>query len=78
MEKNILLTLGHPSENSFCKALLDAYQNGAESAGADCKTISISKLHFDLNLADGYKTGEAMQLKKTWSLHSSLSNGLIM
>lgn len=64
MKKNILLILGHPSENSFCNALLNAYQTGAESAGADCKTIYISKLNFNVNLADGYKNGEAMQLEE--------------
>lgn len=61
MAKNILLLLGHPSENSFCKALLDAYRNGAESAGANCKTIYISRLDFNVNLSDGYRTGESMQ-----------------
>ena len=64
MEKNILLILGHPSENSFCNALLDAYRTGAESAGAHTKTLYISRLKFDVNLADGYKTGEAMQLEQ--------------
>ncbi|MBS1663248.1 MAG: NAD(P)H-dependent oxidoreductase [Bacteroidetes bacterium] len=64
MAKNILLILGHPSENSFCNALLDAYRNGAESAGAHCQTLYVSQLNFDVNLADGYKTGEAMQLEK--------------
>jgi NAD(P)H dehydrogenase (quinone) len=59
MARNIVLILGHPSENSFCKALLEAYQNGAECAGADCRTITISKLHFDVTLSDGYRTGEA-------------------
>jgi NAD(P)H dehydrogenase (quinone) len=63
MKKNILLILGHPSENSFCKALLDAYRTGAERAGATCKTIYISQLNFNVNLSDGYKTGEAMQLE---------------
>ena len=63
MAKNILLILGHPSENSFCKALLDAYKTGAERAGAICKTIFISQLNFNVTLADGYKTGEAMQLE---------------
>jgi len=63
MTKNILLILGHPSENSFCKALLDAYQKGAESAGATCKTIYISQLNFNVNLSGGYKTGEVMQLE---------------
>ncbi|MEI9946755.1 MAG: NAD(P)H-dependent oxidoreductase [Chitinophagaceae bacterium] len=64
MTKNILLILGHPSKNSFNKALLDAYQTGAESSGANCKTIYISDLNFDVNLADGYKTGKADQLEE--------------
>lgn len=59
MATNILLILGHPSKNSFNKVLLDAYQKGAESTGAHCKTIYISDLDFDVNLADGYKTGKA-------------------
>jgi len=63
MTKNILIILGHPSESSFCAALLDAYRAGAESAGAICKTIYISKLNFNVSLADGYKTGRAMQLE---------------
>ena len=64
MAKNILLILGHPSKNSFNKVLLDAYQTGAESRGANCKTIYISELEFDINLAEGYKTGKADQLEK--------------
>jgi putative NADPH-quinone reductase len=64
MAKNILLILGHPSENSFCNALLEAYKNGAERAGAICHTIYISRLNFDVTLSDGYKTGEAMQLEE--------------
>jgi len=64
MAKNILLLLGHPSKKSFTKALLDAYQSGAESTGANCKTIYISDLNFDVNLADGYKTGKADQLEE--------------
>ncbi|MBO9201800.1 MULTISPECIES: NAD(P)H-dependent oxidoreductase [Niastella] len=78
MAKNILLILGHPSENSFCNALLNAYQKGAEMAGAICKTIYLSRLNFNVNLADGYKTGTAMQLEEdlaasqqliTWADH---------
>jgi NAD(P)H dehydrogenase (quinone) len=61
---NILLILGHPSKNSFNKALLDVYQQGAESAGASCKTIYISDLNFDVSLADGYKTGKADELEE--------------
>jgi len=64
MTKNILLILGHPSRNSFSNALLEAYQKGAESAGANCKFIYISDLKFDVNLADGYKNGEDMSLEE--------------
>ncbi len=63
MEKNILLILGHPSENSFCKAIIDAYQKGAEEAGANCRTICLSRLNFNVNLSDGYRTGESVQLE---------------
>lgn len=63
MEKNILLILGHPSENSFCNALLGAYKKGAEIAGATCKTLYISRLDFNVNLAEGYKTGEQTALE---------------
>lgn len=63
MKTNILLILGHPSENSFCNALLDAYRKGAESTTANCKTIYISNLDFNINLSEGYKTGDALQLE---------------
>lgn len=63
MAKKILLVLGHPSESSLCNALLEAYQKGAENVGAICKTIYISRLKFDINLSDGYKSGDAMQLE---------------
>lgn len=64
MKTNILLILGHPSENSFCSALLDAYQKGAERTGANCKVLYLSNLKFDLNLSDGYKTGETSELEE--------------
>lgn len=64
MKKKILLILGHPSENSFCNALLEAYQKGAAAAGAECRTVYISRLTFDINLSDGYKNGESMQLEQ--------------
>ncbi len=63
MAKNILLVLGHPSENSFCNALLDAYKKGAEAMGVTCKAIYISRLKFDVNLSDGYKSNDAMQME---------------
>lgn len=72
MAKNILLILGHPSETSFCNALLDAYKYAAEEAGADCKTIYISKLDFDITLHGGYQRGEMMQLEDDLVLSQEL------
>jgi NAD(P)H dehydrogenase (quinone) len=63
MSKNVLFILGHPSQNSFCKALLDAYQKGAETFGAICQSICISKLNFNGNLADGYKNRDIISLE---------------
>ncbi len=63
MAKNVLLILGHPIQNSLCKALLDAYHKGAENSGANCKTIIISELNFNFNLSSGYKNREAMLLE---------------
>jgi NAD(P)H dehydrogenase (quinone) len=62
--KNILLILGHPSKDSFSNALLEAYKKGAESEGAAIKTIYISDLDFDVNLSDGYRTGDGMELEE--------------
>lgn len=63
MKTNILLILGHPSQNSFCNALLNAYKRGAERTGANVKTIYISQLKFDVNLADEYKFGNTKPLE---------------
>ncbi|WP_284653262.1 NAD(P)H-dependent oxidoreductase [Flavobacterium terrisoli] len=63
MKTNILLILGHPSENSFCNALLEAYQKGAERSGAQCKILYVSRLDFDVNLSSGYTTGETLTLE---------------
>lgn len=64
MKKKILLILGHPSETSFCNALLDAYKEGAEKAGAEIKSIYVSRLDFDVTLSDSNKAGNAMQLEQ--------------
>jgi NAD(P)H dehydrogenase (quinone) len=60
MAKNVLFILGHPSQNSFCKALLDSYQKGAAVLGAKCQSICISELNFDGNLAESYKNRDAI------------------
>ena len=54
MSKRILVILGHPSDNSFCRALADSYVKGAETAGNEVQFISLGKLIFDPVLHDGY------------------------
>lgn len=64
MAKKVLFILGHPSQESFCRALLDTYQKGAESSNAICKSIIISDLKFNINLSEGYKNREGMVLEE--------------
>lgn len=63
MAKKVLLILGHPSQESLCNALLNAYKKGAENSDAVCKTLIISALNFNPNLSTGYKNREAMPLE---------------
>ncbi len=43
----IAIFLAHPREDSFCRALADAYQDGAASAGAEVKLFWIDGFEFD-------------------------------
>lgn len=53
--RNVLIILGHPSKNSFCKALMDAYEKGAEFSGCVIRKIYVGDLDFKPNLSEGYK-----------------------
>lgn len=51
----ILLINGHPSRESFCYALSQAYKQGAQSAGAEVREINVGDLKFSPNLPHGYR-----------------------
>jgi NAD(P)H dehydrogenase (quinone) len=53
--KKILVINGHPSKESFCFALSQAYQQGAQSAGAEVREINVGDLRFSPNLSHGYR-----------------------
>lgn len=55
MSKKILLILGHPSSDSLCAHLADAYASGATQAGCQVKQIRLGDLRFDPTLHEGYK-----------------------
>jgi len=42
-----LLILAHPRRDSLCGALFDACAEGAREAGAECRELVLSELHFD-------------------------------
>jgi len=74
--KKTLVISGHPNENSFCAALVDAYVESARSAGADVQVIELGKISFDPVLWHGYKNKQKLEpdLEKaqeliTWAEH---------
>lgn len=76
MSKRILIILGHPSKDSFCGALANAYAEGAQTAGNEVQRISLGNLSFDPVLHKGYTTVQELepdlvagQTAITWAQH---------
>ena len=53
--KKVLIINGHPDEQSFNFALSAAYAKGAQSSGAEVKTLNLRDLDFQINLSQGYR-----------------------
>jgi putative NADPH-quinone reductase len=53
--KNILIINGHPDKESFCFALAESYQKGAEKNGNVCKLVHLIDLKFNPILTNGYR-----------------------
>lgn len=53
--KKTLIINGHPDKESFCFALAESYKKGADSAGADCKSVHLIDLEFNPILTFGYR-----------------------
>lgn len=68
--KKTLLILGHPDNDSFCGALADEYQKGAEEAGVELERLNLSELSFDPVLKSGYRVIQELEpdLKKAQEL----------
>ena len=53
MGRKIFIWLAHPAAQSLCGGLADAYQAGAERAGAQVRRMDLHDMAFDLNV-EGY------------------------
>lgn len=69
-KKHILLLLGHPSNDSFCGALINAYISGAHHAGHVVNVLRLADMHFDPILHNGYHERQQLEsdliLFHTW------------
>ncbi len=59
--KRILVILGHPSADSLCAGLAQAYMEGALSAGAEVRLLSVGQLGFDPLLHAGYRGAQPLE-----------------
>ncbi|ENO94605.1 hypothetical protein C662_00210 [Thauera sp. 28] len=76
MNKRILVVLGHPDNDSFCRAIADSYIDGAKAAGNEVQLISVGDLAFDPVLHKGYTAIQELepdlvagQAAITWAQH---------
>lgn len=60
MTKRIFIWVGHPQANTLSQAMGDAYQSGAERAGAEVRRMDLSDMSFDPGI-DGYRKDAPME-----------------
>lgn len=61
MSKKILLILGHPSSDSLCGHLADAYVEAALGSGSEVRQIRLGELAFDPILHEGYRKEQTLE-----------------
>lgn len=74
--KKILIINGHPTADSYCSALVQAYKNGAKQSGNEIEVIHLCDLNYKMNLEGGYSHRTELepdlleaQQKIKWSQH---------
>lgn len=50
MPKKIFVWVGHPKSDTLCSAIGDAYEKGAELAGAQVRRMDLSHMSFDMEV----------------------------
>lgn len=59
--KRILVILGHPTRDSLCGALAEAYVQAAMEAGSEVRLTRLGELEFDPVLHDGYQHTQPLE-----------------
>ena len=59
--KRVLIILGHPSSDSFCAALAEAYAATARSEGHTVRELRLGQLDFDPILHEGYRQVQPLE-----------------
>ncbi|SIN82177.1 Putative NADPH-quinone reductase (modulator of drug activity B) [Parasphingorhabdus marina DSM 22363] len=54
---NLFIWVAHPRKESFCKALADAYEDGARTAGVGISRQDLSNMQFSTAF-EGYRAGQ--------------------
>lgn len=60
MNKRIFIWVAHPQAETLCQAIGDAYQSGAQRAGADIRRMDLSDMAFDQDIS-GYTKGANLE-----------------
>lgn len=75
-QERILVILGHPSGDSLCAGLAQAYIEGARRAGAEVRLLAVGQIGFDPLLRAGYRGTQtlepdlqAAQAQIAWARH---------
>ena len=67
MARKIFIWVAHPKAGSFCAALADSYQKGAEAQGAEIRRMELSEMRFDAHSENyGYGAQDLDADLKTW------------
>jgi len=75
MTKRIFIWVAHPQGETLCKAIGDAYQSGAQSAGAEIRRMDLNEMTFDQDIDGANKTATlepdliAWRENITWANH---------
>ena len=61
MGKRVVVIVGHPAADSWCRALADSYAAAARAGGHEVRMLQLAQLNFDPSLHEGYRQIQALE-----------------